>query len=333
MVEPPSRGGGEIFFGYEVWTEGLRQFILSSEPETSEIRNFGMWGEGPWGVLQSELDEIVALPGGDVLALKLVTTTGAREDGTCQIWRLGGTGGDSDNGEDELLFEKAGAELRFVGLNSSGAALFWDQEEVIAVSASSWARELELVGEELLGVSVAPRGDDWVAWTGVSEPTSLYWIGSEFVTVVDASTVYVPSITWIGDAVWFEEGEETRRWSGGFVETIADPGILSQPRGGSVEGDFGSALRVRLPAAMAVAFVKDERVETCGPFENEIFTLQPYIRGGVSGVLVDERFEDEPERVGTIYFCAPGALPVDLLEGYGGAGQLVPVSFSSDDEH
>lgn len=332
LMEPP-RSGGEVFFGYEVWNEGPTQSIFSLEPETGEMSNFGIWGQGPWGTLHSELNEIVSLPGGEVLALKLVTTTGSREDGTHQIWRLGGTGGDSDNGEDELLFEKADADLRFVGLNSDGDALFWDREEVIAVSTNSWTRELEPVGEELLGVSVAPGGDGMVVWTGASEPTSLSWIGSETVAVIDASSVYVPSITWIDDAVWFEEGEETRRWDGASVETIEEPGILSQPRGGTVSGDFGSALRVALPVGMAVAFVQDDSVETCGPIGNQIFTLQPHVRDGVSGVLVDERFAGEPDRVGTVYFCAPGELPVDLLGEYGAAGQLVPVSFSAGEEH
>ena len=334
LVEPPASGEGEILFGYEVWAEGPIQFILSFEPETSEAQNFGMWGEGTWGTLYSEVDEIVALPGGDVLVLKLVTTTGSREGGTQQIWRLRGTGGDSDNGEDELLFEKVGAHLRFAGQNSSGAALFWDREEVIAVSANGWTRELELVGgEEIMGVSVAPGGDGMVMWTGAIEPTSLYWIGSELGSWIDASSVFVPSITWIDDAVWFEEGEETRRWSGASIETIEEPGVLSQPRGGTVNGDFGSALRALLPVGMAVAFVQDESVETCGPIGSEIFTLQPHVRDGVSGVLVDERFPGEPDRVGTIYFCAPGDLPIDLLAEYGAAGQLVPVSFSADDEH
>lgn len=101
--------------------------------------------------------------------------------------------------------------------------------------------------------------------------------------MVGGSTVFAPSITWIDDAVWFEEGEETRRWSGGPVETIAEPGLLSQPRGGTVNGDFGSALRIGLPVGVAVAFVRDDSVETCGPFENEIFTIEPHVRDGVLG--------------------------------------------------
>jgi hypothetical protein len=265
LAHPPARGVPWLLLGFEIWTEGVSQWIFSYHPELQQTTNHGAWGDAPWGRVSRHVDAAVALSERTLVFLLFVPNLQAS-----QIWSADpGADFELSSGvaleDDQLIHEFDDVRATYHGVTRSGRAVFSDREELVLVGQDGSLEVVPGPGEPFDVAGLAPSGDGVLSIAFLDGARALHLYDDGWFEARSVLGLNPESVTWLAtNSMLYEANSEVYRRD---PYTTSDPEPVSQrfaeyrPRGRSVAGDFGTALRVESPNGWGVAFVNGDAIE------------------------------------------------------------------------